>query len=73
MRRGSAPVLAMPADDTRVAYDVVLLAGIPLRKTLLLDAEIAPESQIEIDGQLWMVADVRSAVVPTQLICIYAD
>jgi len=63
----------MPADDQRVAYDVVLLAGTPLRKTVLLDPEIVPESQIEVEGQRWTVADVRSAVVRPQLICIYAD
>jgi hypothetical protein len=57
----------------RVAYDVVLLAGSPRRLTLLLESEIAPEALIEVEGEQWTVADVRTALVPPQLICIYAD
>jgi hypothetical protein len=57
----------------RVAYEVVLLAGSPRRLTLLLEPEIAPESLIEVEGEQWTVADVRTALVPPQLICIYAD
>jgi hypothetical protein len=54
-------------------YDVVLLAGRPRRVTLCLAAEVAAESAIEVDGELWTVADVRSvAGGPTQLICIHA-
>ena len=64
---------AAPLAEVRLAYDVVLLAGSPRRLTLLLEPEIATESLIEVDGEQWTVADVRSALVPPQLICIYAD
>ena len=73
MRRASPNAVATSIVETCVAYDVVLLAGSPRRLTLLLAADIAPESLIEVDGEQWMVADVRSATVPPQLICIYAD
>jgi hypothetical protein len=54
-------------------YDVVLLAGSPTRRALRLAADLARESQIEVDGEQWVVADVRpSDEGRTQLICIYA-
>jgi hypothetical protein len=73
VRRGSQAAVVERVDDERVAYDVVLLAGSPRRLTLRLAPDIAAESLIEVDGETWTVADVRIAVVPPQLICIYAD
>ena len=73
MRRGSRAAVVERVDDERVAYDVVLLAGSPRRLTLRLAPDIAAESLIEVDGEQWAVADVRVAVTPPQLICIYAD
>jgi len=72
VRRGSQAAIVDRADDERVAYDVVLLAGSPKRLSLRLAPDIAAESLIEVDGKQWTVADVRSAD-PPQLICIYAD
>ena len=72
MRRGSRAVVAERVDDERVVYDVVLLAGSPRRLTLLLAPDIAPESLVDIDGEQWTVADVRTSSAPPQLICIYA-
>ena len=55
-------------------YDVVLLAGRPRRLTLRLAPDLATESSIEVDGELWTVADVRPAAAgPPQLICIHAQ
>ena len=73
MKRGSRAAVVDRADDVRVLYDVVLLAGSPKRLTLPLAPDLAAESVIEVGGELWTVADVR----PTdgarpQLICIYA-
>ena len=73
MRRGSQAAVVERVDDERVDYDVVLLAGSPRRLTLRLAPDIAAESLIEVDGEQWTVADVRGAVTPPQLICIYAD
>ena len=73
MRRGSQAAVVERVDDERVAFDVVLLAGSPRRLTLRLSPDIAAESQIEVDGEQWTVADVRLAATPPQLICIYAD
>ena len=54
-------------------YDVVLLAGSPRRLTLSLVPDVAAETAIEVDGELWTVADVRAVDGrPTQLICIHA-
>jgi len=73
VRRASGVALADRTRDERVLYDVVLLAGTPKRLTLRLAPEIASESLIEVDGEQWMVADVRPAAgAPAQLICIYA-
>ena len=41
-------------------YDVVLLAGSPRRLTLNLAPDVAVETAIEVDGELWTVADVRA-------------
>jgi hypothetical protein len=73
VRWGSQAVVVERVDDERVAYDVVLLAGSPRRLTLRLAPDIAAESLIEVDGEQWTVADVRSGSAPPQLICIYAD
>ena len=74
MRRGSPALVVDRVDDERVLYDVVLLAGQPRRLSLKLDPGIALESEVEIDGIRWTVADIRGPVEgPPQLICIYAD
>jgi hypothetical protein len=53
---------------------VVLLAGRPRRLTLRLDPDIALESEVQIEGVRFTVADVRRPADGTsQLICIYAD
>ena len=56
------------------AYDVLLLAGTPRRRMCLLQGEIAAGASIDLDGEQWTVADVRTNEAgPTRLICIYAD
>ncbi len=74
MRRDSRAAVVDRADDERVLYDVVLLAGSPKRLTLRLAGAILPEAVFEVDGEEWMVADVRPAAgdASPQLICIYA-
>lgn len=73
MRRGSSTVVDR-VDDERVLYDVVLLAGRPRRLSLRLDPELALESEVQIEGVRWTIADIRPAADgPSQLICIYAD
>jgi hypothetical protein len=55
------------------AYDVLLLAGTPRRHTCLLPGDIAAGASIDLDGEEWTVADVRTTDAgPTRLICIYA-
>lgn len=72
MRQASQLALDAPADE-RAVYDVVLLAGSPRRYTLELSAALAEGSVIDVDGEQWIVADVRAAAgSPSQLICIYA-
>jgi len=74
VRRGSSAAVVDRVDDERVVYDVVLLAGRPRRLSLRLDPDIALESEVQIAGVRWTVADIRrSATGPSQLICIYAD
>jgi hypothetical protein len=73
VKRGSTAAVVERGDDERVVYDIVLLAGSPRHVTLRLAPDLAPESQIEVEGEQWTVADVRSNVAPPQLICIYAD
>ena len=77
MRRGSSAAVVEvvdPGDDERVTYDVVLLAGRPRRLSLLLAPELALETELQIEGVRWTVADIRPTDDgPTQLICIYAD
>ena len=73
MRPGSRVAVVGRTADERVPYDVVLLAGSPKRVTVRLAPDIAAESVIEADGEMWTVADIRpSESGPTQLICIYA-
>jgi hypothetical protein len=74
VRRGSSVTVVDRIDDERVDYDVVLLAGRPRRLTLRLDPDIALESEVQIEGVRFTVADVRRPADGTsQLICIYAD
>jgi hypothetical protein len=55
-------------------YDVVLLDGSPRRLPLRLAADIERESVIQVEGEAWLVADVRPMPHgPAQLICIHAD
>ena len=55
-----------------VPYDVVLLAGSPRRLTLDLAPNLAAEAVIEVDGEQWVVADIRLIDgALTRLICIY--
>jgi hypothetical protein len=74
VKRDSRAAVVDRTDDERVLYDVVLLAGSPKRLTVRLAPAIAQESLIEVDGEEWMVADVRPATgdASSQLICIYA-
>jgi hypothetical protein len=73
VRRGSRVAVVERVGDELVPYDVVLLAGSPKRVRLCLAPDIAAESVIEADGEMWTVADIRpSESGPTQLICIYA-
>jgi hypothetical protein len=53
---------------------VVLLAGTPRRLVLRLAIDVAAEELIDVDGEQWMVADVRTpGHGPPQLICIYPE
>ncbi len=72
MRRANRLAVVDRVADESVVYDVVLLAGSPRHYTLRLAPDIAEESVIEVDGEQWMVADVRAVEgAPSQLICIY--
>jgi len=74
VRRASAVAVVDRVTDDRVTYDVVLLAGRPRRLSLRLAADLALESELQIEGVRWTVADIRPTVHgPSQLICIYAD
>ena len=78
MRRGDpTPVVdrsLAPAAAITALYDVVLLAGSPRRLELRLALDIAAEELIDVDGEKWMVADVRTSEHgPSQLICIYPE
>lgn len=73
MKRGNRLAVVDRADDVRVPYDVVLLAGSPKHFTLPFAPDLAVESTIEVDGERWTVADVRKTDGGQQLICIYAD
>ena len=62
MRRGSTVAVVDVADDKRVLYDVVLLAGRPRRLSLLLAPDLALEAELQIEGVRWTVADIRPSV-----------
>ena len=54
-------------------YDVLLLAGSPRRHNCTLRAHIEEGELIDLEGEQWTVADVRtSETETTRLICIYA-
>jgi hypothetical protein len=73
VRRADRAAVADRGNGVKQLYDVVLLAGTPRRLTLPLEPDIAAESAIEVDGELWTVADVRHADGgPSRLICIHA-
>ena len=74
MRRADRLALLPRRPPETAPYDVVLLAGTPRRRTLWLGEDVTAESEIEVDGERWLVADVRPAgAAPKQLICIHAD
>lgn len=74
VKRADALAVLEREEAGTVVYDVVLLAGTPTRLVLRLAADLEREALIEIDGQQWLVADVRPCDRgPAQLICIYAD
>jgi hypothetical protein len=74
VRRGSSVAVIDRVKDDSVLYDIVLLAGRPKRLSLMLAPDLALETELQIEGVRWTVADIRPAVDgPTQLICIYAD
>lgn len=86
MRRGESaavavldrPVDAAPAvvdGAALVAYEVLLLAGEPRRHTCTLPEGIEAGEDIEVAGERWTVADVRSGRdgISAALVCIYAD
>ena len=74
MRRGSSVAVIDRAKDEGVLYDVVLLAGRPRLLSLRLAPDLALESELQIEGVRWTIADIRPTVDgPSQLICIYAD
>ncbi len=75
MRRDSRVAVAAreEAPGNTDLYDVLLLAGSPKQLTLHLVPDLAAEAVIEVDGEEWMVADVRSVEgARPRLICIYA-
>jgi hypothetical protein len=74
VRRASPTVVVHePDDQAGVVYEIVLLAGTPLRRMLRLPVEVAEGASIEVDGEEWTVADVRSHEgASSELICIYA-
>lgn len=73
MRRGSTTLAPEQVPSAQAQYDVVLLAGSPRRRTLVLDPGIEREDVVEVDGELWEVADVRDrGTGAVQLICIHA-
>ncbi len=69
---GAALVAATPA---LVTYDVLLLAGEPRRHRCTLPEGIEAGEDIEVAGESWTVADVRSGRdgISAALVCIYAD
>jgi len=74
VKRVERAVVAERQPGATELYDVVLLAGSPRRLTLHLRPDIATEAAIEVDGEVWTVADVRAVDDgPTQLICIHAQ
>jgi hypothetical protein len=74
VRRAERTVVVDRQPGVTALYDVVLLAGSPRLLTLRLAPDIAAEAAIEVDGELWTVADVRRGNGgPAQLICIHAE
>ena len=73
VRRGSRLAVAEPTGDERAVYDIVLLAGRPRQHTLEFPPDLVEGSVIDVDGERWTVADVRTVDgAPSKLICIYA-
>ena len=74
MRRAKALAFVDRGSAVTALYDVVLLDGRPRRMPLRLAAGVQRESTINVDGETWLVADVRPAPRgPAQLICIHPD
>jgi hypothetical protein len=73
VRRVNRTAVVDRGNGVKQLYDVVLLAGTPRRLTLPLEPDIEAEAAIEVDGELWTVADVRHVDGrPSRLICIHA-
>jgi len=72
VQAAGAPLLAVAPE--RVTYHVLLLAGEPRRHTCTLPAGIEAGSDVEVAGEQWTVADVRSGQdgASATLVCIYA-
>ena len=74
MRRAKALAFVDRGSTVTALYDVVLLDGRPRRMPLRLSAGVQRESTINVDGETWLVADVRRVHRgPAQLICIHPD
>lgn len=73
MRRVDATATVTASANDLAEYDIVLLAGSPKRHTLRLAVGIEEGAVIEVEGERWTVADVRSEDGSrVRLICIYA-
>lgn len=72
VQAAGAPLLAVAPE--LVTYHVLLLAGEPRRHTCTLPAGIEAGSDVEVAGEQWTVADVRSGQdgASATLVCIYA-
>lgn len=74
MRQAETVAVVDRGSPVTALYDVVLLDGSPRRLPLRLATDIQRESVIHVDGEAWLVADVRPMPQgPAQLICIHAD
>jgi hypothetical protein len=73
VRRDDHAAVKDLAGDGHTVYEVVLLAGSPRLTTVALGPDVEEGGVIEVDGEEWMIADVRLVDDgPARLICIYA-
>ena len=74
MRQAETVAVVDRGSPMTALYDVVLLDGSPRRLPMRLAADMEREYVIQVDGEAWLVADVRPMPQgPAQLICIHAD